>query len=158
MTAITSISAEHYDELATMVGELLDEIMQSIKQPVFNFDHAETMTRAKTLIAENKYWVFIAIDNNDDAIGFIALYESYALYAEGAYGTIPEIYVRPAYRSQNIGKELLDQAVVFSQQKNWTQLEVTTPPLPEFSRTLQFYRENNFQVVGGRKLKLKLTP
>jgi hypothetical protein len=58
---------------------------------------------------------------------------------------------------QNIGKELLEQAVVFAQQKNWTQLEVTTPPLPEFSRTLQFYRENNFQVVGGRKLKLKLT-
>jgi GNAT superfamily N-acetyltransferase len=156
MTAITSISTEHYDELAIMVGELQNEIMQLIKQPVFRFDLAETITRAKTLIAENKYWVFIAMDNNDDPIGFISLYESYALYAEGAYGTIPEIYVRPAYRSQNIGRELLDQAIVFAQQKHWKQLEVTTPPLPEFSRTLQFYRVNNFQVTGGRKLKLKI--
>ena len=32
-------------------------------------------------------------------------------------------------------------------------LEVTTPPLPEFERTLSFYETNNFEISGGRKLK-----
>ena len=156
MTAITYISAEHYDELAIMVGELLDEIMQATKEPAFTFHQDETLARIKILLKEDKYWVFIALDNNNVPIGFVSLYESYALYAEGAYGTLPELYVRANYRSQNIGKELLDKAIAFAQQKHWKRLEVTTPPIPEFSRTLQFYRENSFQITGGRKLKLTL--
>ncbi len=156
MADISSITSDHYDELAIMVGELLEEIMQLIKEPAFEFNHAETALRAKQLIESNKYWVFIALDNNNQPIGFISLYESYALYAEGAYGTIPELYVRPKFRSQNIGKELLDKAIELAQQKKWKQLEVTTPPIPEFARTLQFYREHNFQITGGRKLKLKI--
>ncbi|MCK5895431.1 MAG: GNAT family N-acetyltransferase [Cocleimonas sp.] len=139
-----------------MVGELLDEIMQATKEPAFTFHQDETLERIKILLKEDKYWVFIALDNNNVPIGFVSLYESYALYAEGAYGTLPELYVRANYRSQNIGKELLDKAIAFAQQKHWKRLEVTTPPIPEFSRTLQFYRENSFQITGGRKLKLTL--
>ncbi|MCK5810632.1 MAG: GNAT family N-acetyltransferase [Cocleimonas sp.] len=139
-----------------MVGELLDEIMQATKEPAFTFHQDETLKRIKILLKEDKYWVFIALDNNNVPIGFVSLYESYALYAEGAYGTLPELYVRANYRSQNIGKELLDKAIAFAQQKHWKRLEVTTPPIPEFSRTLQFYRENSFQITGGRKLKLTL--
>ena len=81
------------------------------------------------------------------------MYESYALYAEGAYGTIPELYVKPEYRSLNIGKLLLEKVKEFSMSKNWKRLEVTTPPLPEFNRTLSFYENNNFKIAGGRKLK-----
>ncbi len=156
MSVITKIAPDNYDDLAIMVGELLDEIMQLSNDPVFKFDQAETAKRAKALIEEDKYWVFIAMNSNNNAVGFVSLYESYALYAEGAYGTIPELYVRSAYRSQNIGKDLLDKAIDFSQQRGWKQLEVTTPPLPEFARTLQFYRENSFQITGGRKLRLKI--
>lgn len=156
MAIITRIEPEHYNEVSVMVGELLDEIIQLINEPVFHFDQEETQKRIKALTEAEKYWIFIAMDNNNDVVGFVSLYESYALYAEGVYGTIPEFYVRPAYRSQNIGKDLLDKAIDFSQQKNWNQLEVTTPPLPEFARTLQFYREHSFQITGGRKLKLEI--
>ena len=42
------------------------------------------------------YSVFIASDTSKNIdIGLAALYESHALYAEGAFGTIPEFYVRP---------------------------------------------------------------
>ncbi len=156
MSIITKIVPDNYDDLAIMVGELLDEIMQLTNDPVFKFDQTETAKRAKALIEENKYWVFIAMDNNNNPVGFVSLYESYALYTEGTYGTIPELYVRAPYRSQNIGKDLLEKAIDFSQQRGWKQLEVTTPPLPEFARTLQFYRENSFQIIGGRKLRLKI--
>ena len=154
---ITPISKEHYHELSVMVGELLNEIMNKINEKAFNFDEKETEKRAQALIEDEKYWVFLAKDTESGAlIGFVSLYESYALYTEGAYGTIPELYVRPDWRSKNIGKSLLNRATEYAQTKKWGRLEVTTPPLPEFKRTLKFYQENNFEISGGKKLKLRI--
>lgn len=140
------------DELSIMTGELLNEIMEKINIKAFNFDLEQTKQRAKDLISQNKYFAFIA-KNNDEYIGFVSMYESYALYSEGAYGTIPELYVRANYRSSGIGKELLKKVKEFAKEKNWKRLEVTTPPLPEFDRTLEFYQNNSFEISGGRKLK-----
>lgn len=139
-------------DLAILTGELLQEIMNKINIKVFNFNQDETQKRAEDLISKNLYFVFIAKDKNK-SIGFISMYESYALYTEGAYGTIPELYVRPEYRSLNIGKLLLKKAKEFASSKNWKRLEVTTPPLPQFDRTLSFYENNSFEISGGRKLK-----
>jgi len=139
-------------DLAILTGELLQEIMDKINIQVFNFNQDETQKRAEDLISKNLYFVFIAKDQ-DKSIGFISLYESYALYAEGSYGTIPELYVKPEYRSLSIGKELLKKAKEFASSKNWKRLEVTTPPLPQFDRTLFFYENNSFEISGGRKLK-----
>jgi hypothetical protein len=33
---------------------------------------------------------------------------------------------------------------------------VTTPPLPQFDRTLAFYAKQGFAITGGRKLKAVL--
>jgi len=151
---VIPISKDHYYDLSVMVGELLTEIMEAINEKAFNYDLHETETRAKDLIVKGIYWVFVAIDKETKRnVGFVSLYESYALYSEGAYGTIPELYVRPDFRSENIGKELLDRVIKFAAYKNWRRLEVTTPPLPQFDRTLQFYESNGFMVSGGRKLK-----
>ena len=139
-------------DLSIMTGELLQEIINKINIKAFNFNQDETRKRAEELISKELYFVFIAKDKNK-SIGFISIYESYALYAEGAYGTIPELYIKPEYRSLNIGKLLLEKAKEFSISKNWKRLEVTTPPLPQFDRTLSFYENNSFEIAGGRKLK-----
>lgn len=154
---INPIISSDYDDLTCMVGELLNEIMDKIKVKVFNYNAEETKTRAKELVSKEKYWIFIAEDIEiNEKVGFVALYESYALYAEGAYGTIPELYVRPKWRSQSIGKELLQAAVSFGKSKEWKRLEVTTPPLPQFDRILVFYQSNGFEISGGRKLKIDI--
>lgn len=139
-------------DLSMMTGELLYEIMDKINIKAFNFNKEETQKRAKDLMSRNLYFVLIAQDKNK-TVGFVSMYESYALYSEGAYGTIPELYVMPAYRSLNIGKLLLEKAKEFAISKSWKRLEVTTPPLPEFDRTLSFYENNSFEITGGRKLK-----
>ena len=74
-----------------MVGELLAEIMAAIGIQAFNFDLSETTKKLKDFLNREKYFVFIARDESGKPAGFIALYESYALYAEGAFGTIPEL-------------------------------------------------------------------
>lgn len=139
-----------------MVGELLAEIMYTTGLQVFNFALEETTVRLQDFINRENYFVFAAHAEHEPFIGFVALYESYALYAEGIFGTIPELYVRPAYRSSNVGQRLIAQAKSFGRSRGWKRLEVTTPPLPQFARTLAFYEREGFAVTGGRKLKVDL--
>ena len=89
-------------------------------------------------------------------LGFVALCEGYALYAEGAFGTIPEFYVRPEYCSMGVGGMLINKAKAFGAERKWQRLEVTTPPLPQFDDALRFYEREHFTVTGGRKLKVTL--
>jgi GNAT superfamily N-acetyltransferase len=143
-------------EVAVMVGELLAEIMNAIGVQAFNFDLTDTTARLKDFLSHEKYFVFVARSISLNPTGFIALYESYALYAEGVFGTIPELYVRPAYRKNKLGYHLVSQAKSFGASRGWTRLEVTTPPLPQFDRTLAFYEREGFAISGGRKLKVAL--
>jgi len=143
-------------EIAVMVGELLNEIMSAIGVNVFNFSLDETTVRLKDFIEREKYFVFVAQNENADPVGFITLFEGHALYAEGAFGTIPELFVRPAFRSRNVGLRLVEQAKAFGSSRGWKRLEVTTPPLPQFDKTLVFYEREAFEITGGRKLKLVL--
>jgi len=138
------------------VGKLLHEIMAAVSDKVFNFHQADTETRAGAWLRDGCYSVLLAREGNVP-IGFLALYQSYALYTEGIYGTIPEFYVRPVHRSKGVGAALLERARRLGQSRGWRRLEVTTPPLPEFDRTLAFYRHEGFSISGGRKLKLELS-
>ena len=88
--------------------------------------------------------------------GFIAVYESQALYAEGRFGILPELYVRPQYRSQGVGRRLVAGVKDYAAEEGWTRIEVTTPSLPQFERTLAFYEREGFAVSGGRKLRVLL--
>ena len=65
-------------------------------------------------------------------------------------------FVRPGFRSQNVGLGLVAQARHFGNSRAWTRLEVTTPPLPQFDKTLAFYEREGFEITGGRKLKVVL--
>lgn len=143
-------------DVALMVGELLREIMDAIGEQAFHFDLAETASRLTDFLDHENYFVFMAISGSGHPAGFIALYESYALYAEGAFGTIPELYTRPEYRSNGLGIRLVAEAKSFGASRGWTRFEVTTPPLPQFERTLAFYEREGFSITGGRKLKVSL--
>lgn len=143
--------------IAQMVGELLHEIMALIGAKAFGFEYEATEGRVRSWLRDGQYIVLLARDvAQSEPLGFLALYESYALYAEGAFGTIPELFVRPAYRSSGVGATLISEAQGLGQEKGWSRIEVTTPPLPQFDRTLAFYQQQGFSISGGRKLKIDL--
>lgn len=154
---ITLAQSSDADVIAAMVGELLHEIMAAVKDKAFGFHQGETATRARTWIKDGAYTVLLARQERvAEPVGFLTLYESYALYTEGKFGTIPEFYVSPAHRSKGVGSALLLEAKRTGQVRGWRRLEVTTPPLPEFDRTLAFYQRHGFSVSGGCKLKVAL--
>ena len=153
---IAAATAQDAPEVAVMVGELLAEIMSAIGEQAFNFDLAQTTSRLAEFLDQQKYFVFVARDDGGRPAGFLALYEGHALYAEGAFGTIAELYVRPDYRGHALGLRLVSEARALGAVRGWTRLEVTTPPLPQFDRTLAFYQREGFSISGGRKLKVAL--
>lgn len=156
MIQIEIAQPDDAEVISILVGELLDEIMLAVREKVFEFHQNETVVRARTWMTNGLYTVLLA-RAAAVPVGFLALYESYALYTEGVYGTIPELYVRPAYRSRGIGASLLAEAKRVGELRSWRRLEVTTPPLPQFDRTLAFYERHGFAISGGRKLKVELS-
>ncbi len=155
---IRPIQMHEFYPLSIMVGDLLNEIMEKIDRKVFNFNLKETEERARGLIKDGKYWIFVAEDSKlKEIVGFVSLYESYALYTEGSYGTMPELFVKSNWRSKSVGQELLMKVSEFAKEKGWRRIEVTTPPLPEFDRALSFYKNNGFEITGGRKLKVEIS-
>ncbi len=143
--------------LAALAGELLQEIMGVIREPVFRVDLEAMEARAAEWLEAGRSWVWLAREPaHDGVIGFVAAYEGHALYAEGPFGVISELFVRPAYRSQRVGEALVRAVRTFGVQRGWTRIEVMTPPLPQFDRTVEFYGKQGFVVTGGRKMKVAL--
>ncbi|HEM47102.1 MAG TPA: N-acetyltransferase [Alphaproteobacteria bacterium] len=144
---------EDATELASMVGELLGEIMERIAEPAFQFDVQATEQRLRDYLRGDAPYTVHVARAADGLCGFVGLCEAHALYAGGAYGTVTELYVRPAHRGEGVGRRLLDAVLAYGAARGWTRLEVTTPPLPAFDATLRFYQREGFAITGGRKLK-----
>jgi hypothetical protein len=82
--------------------------------------------------------------------------ETYALYCGGKIGLIQEFYVSATQRSLGVGDRLLNQVKEHGIQHRWSYIELCTPPLPEFDKTLSFYQLNGLKPVGGRKMRVSL--
>jgi GNAT superfamily N-acetyltransferase len=156
-TRIHTATTADSDTIAGMVVELLKEIMAQTGDRHFDADRPAIAFRCAQFIAGGIYTVLLArLAAGGSPLGCITLTEVHALYAGGAFGVIAELYVRPGFRSEGIGKALIMAAKDHGRERGWTRLEVTTPPLPQFERALQFYEAHGFEVTGGRKLKVQL--
>ncbi|MGR9106551.1 MAG: GNAT family N-acetyltransferase [Gammaproteobacteria bacterium] len=146
------------EDIVAMSRELLGEIMHKTGIQAFSCEYGNKDMARKVIewIGQEKYFAFMAKKGDGKPVGFISLYEGIAVYAEGVFGTIAELFVSPDFRSNGIGESLIEQAIAFGKFRGWGRLEVTTPPLSHFARTLDFYEKNGFAITGGRKLKIGL--
>ncbi|CAG7635800.1 GNAT family N-acetyltransferase [Paenibacillus allorhizosphaerae] len=136
---------------------LIAEITERTGAPTPLFSLSGTAEKCKSYLETGIYTVWMATDRlSGRAVGFLSLCESHALYADGAFGIIQEFYVEPEYRSRGVGARLLAAAQAYGKTCGWKRLEVVTPPLPFFQRTVLFYERNGFEKTGGAKLKAVL--
>ena len=144
--------------ITALTGALLEEIQAAIGEQVFRFDAGRNRARLEGALESGRCVVFLARAPHPEGepLGFLALCEAFALYAEGTFGLITELYVAPPHRSRGLGSALLAAAREHGHRQGWSRLEVTTPPLPAFARTLGFYEREGFAVSGGRKLRALL--
>ena len=104
---------------------------------------------ADLLVPGSGVWSFLAISDNE-VIGMINLNECSAIYAGGKFGEITELYVKPEFRSKNIGEKLISRAREFAKERGWEILEVGAPDVPRCQRTVNFYFKNGFSEIGPR--------
>jgi GNAT superfamily N-acetyltransferase len=152
MVTITEIDGSRAEDIARLAVCLTNEIIERTGIQHFDVDVPKAVRLCEQYLHNGHYTVFAAVDGAE-IVGFGALCESYSLYAEGAFGIIQEFYVQPHHRSSGVGRQLIDALVAEAKQRNWTRLELCTPPLPEFDRTVSFYQDNGFEITGGYKMK-----
>lgn len=142
-------------EVAKLAVCLTNEIIERTGIKHFDVDIPLAIELCKNYVSSGTYQVMAAFDE-DLIVGFGAICESHSLYAEGKFGIIQEFYVMPEYRSREVGSYLLKEIVKFAKEKGWKRLELCTPPIPEFNRTVAFYQSNGFEITGGYKMKYTL--
>jgi len=140
------IQPDDYADVADMLKQLYLELGEA----------AESVANANAalvgkMVAKGVTQIFKAVVANGDIVGVLTLTESQAIYAGGAYGLIDELYVSPNFRSQQVGRMLIEDAVRIGRQKGWLRISVTAPT-DNNSRPVAFYEANGFE-FSGPKLK-----
>lgn len=138
--------------VGTMAVALTEEISAELGAAHFDLDTQATIGLCRELLQEGRYAAFIAFAG-PEAVGFVGLSEGRALYANGMLITMQEFFVAPAWRSQAVGAALIGAAMRHARASGCKRVEVCTPPLPQFARSLAFYERHGFEVTGGRKLR-----
>ncbi|MBS4096964.1 MAG: GNAT family N-acetyltransferase [Sulfuricella sp.] len=155
-TTIALAGGEDAALVAGLTKSLLEEIMAATGTRHFAFDAGAVAGHFRDFLRRGGYAAYLA-RQGEETVGLVTLSETRALYAGGTFGIVTELYVRPDLRSGRIGERLLESAREHGKRAGWVRLEVTTPPLPEFERSLYFYQTHGFEIAGGRKLKALLS-
>lgn len=141
---------------AEIVGDLVIRLTREIclrtNVSHFDIDLEGTIKRCRELVKDGCCGAIIGFFSGK-AIAVSTFTESYALYAGGKVGIIPEFYVDPDFRSTGVGADLILKVKDYGRSNGWACIELCTPPLLEFGRTLQFYQKNGLVPVGGRKMR-----
>lgn len=135
------------DEADThVVSALLESLFEEVGHTLTANEIAEVFLH---IDSDDHHSTLLAISADEEAVGILTIAESLGLYAGGRIGVINELYVLPEYRSEGVGKLLLDAAKELAEQRGWTRLEVTTPG-EGYEKTLRFYEREGFVPIGPR--------
>lgn len=149
---LKTASADDAPAVAALVVALTAEITRKCDGVQLEDDLAATTQLCRAWLGDGRYAALLAwVDG--EAVGVLTFTESYALYAGGKICIIQECYVAPAFRAMGVGQALLEAARTSAEQRGCAALELCTPPLPEFQRSLEFYQQHAYKAVGGRKMR-----
>jgi GNAT superfamily N-acetyltransferase len=140
------------EQVAALVHRLLSEISDRAVVPAFGQGLPE-LTQTLRKMLEHGHYQALLVTNGGQLLGVATVAQSHALYAGGAIGVIQEFYVEPANRSTGLGAQMLSRIQALAARRGWHALELCTPPLPAFDRTLFFYSAHGFNPSGGRKMR-----
>lgn len=149
---VETLRGEAYDIAAPLVEKLLAELGEEGDETgVLNAEKIRKAWRESPVSA-----TIIARNEKNDIVGIVTIVECFAIYANGSYGVINEMFVTPEYRSQNVGAMLIDAVRSYGLKQGWERIDVTAPESDRWIRTREFYERKGFEFTGP-KLKLRLT-
>lgn len=88
------------------------------------------MTLSNDFIAERlanqESTIFMAVDDNGDARGFVQLYASFCSIDAGKILILHDLYVDESVRKQGVGKLLMDRATEFARESGVIRIDLLT--------------------------------
>jgi PhnO protein len=90
------------------------------------------------------HYLVAELPNTSELVGFVSCHIQYLLHHTGKVGEIQELFVKPAYRDQQIGKQLVRTLIELAEQQNLVNLEVTTNK--KRLDAIRFYERELFEV------------
>lgn len=134
---------------ARAAGELIAALLSELSGSEVMSD-AEATSIAKQVLEERSGPSGFIARVGNERIGVLMLEECNTVYAQGRFGEITELYVKPDFRARGVAGALMDRAVALATERGWSRLEVGAPPQPQWERSLKFYEQYGFSMVGPR--------
>jgi len=143
---VEQAGAEAFERVGRLTYALLVELF-----PEGGYECDTCVDSAKALLAGDEgVWAFLATTRDGRDVGVVTLNECAAIYASGRFGEISELYVTPDARSKQVGALLIEAATRFGRKRKWPFIEVGSPSVPTWQRTVDFYLKRGFEEIGPR--------
>jgi GNAT superfamily N-acetyltransferase len=143
--SIREIQADDFDQFKTKLLDFYVEIEHVIDDKNLELILHDFLKKGLIILSVD--------ENTKNIVGFISAIESNALYANGTFGVINELYIVPEFRSKKIGKKLIDFMIDVAKKRNWSRLELDTPEVEKSEKTINFYKNQGFVPIGYRMKK-----
>ena len=105
------------------VGELFDQYRQFYK---YDSNIIQSTNFIKSRIINNESKIFIAINNNNQAIGFVQLYETFGSLDLGKIIILYDLYVKKEFRKKNIGRKLMISSHKYAKEIKAKRIQLST--------------------------------
>ena len=132
--------------VANAVAELLVEL--GATPPDRDTMHAAT----RALLDDRDAGAILVAEAHEGLVGVLAASSQTAIHIPGRYMLIQDLWVHPAWRSNQVGAALVAALVELARQAGVTRLEVGLPrdSFAAIDATTAFYAHNGFQTHGPR--------
>jgi len=129
-------------EVVGLINELIIELGGA---PLPEIEATRTVA---SFIEESLDGAVVVAASNDELVAVCTLTYQPSIRTLGRYGIIQEMYVKPEFRSEKLGAELIEKANSIAENAGCPIVELSTPPSGE--RAENFYRRVGFSKVGVR--------
>jgi ribosomal protein S18 acetylase RimI-like enzyme len=126
------------------IGNLLSELIDRIEDQE-NIDLDNALINLKSLLHERNSYT-IAAESDNEIIGFINFTTRQSVLHSGPSGLIDELVVSEKYRTEGVGKKLVESAVNMCRSLGCVELEVSTETQNQTAQN--FYEHLGFKERG----------
>ena len=105
------------------VGELFDQYRQFYK---YDSNIIQSTNFIKSRIINNESKIIIAINDSNQAIGFVQLYETFGSLDLGKIIILYDLYVKKEFRKKNIGRKLMISSHKYAKEIKAKRIQLST--------------------------------
>ena len=147
---IRAATAEDAPAVAAAVEALLIEL--GGERPAT----AELEEAARAVAEGREAGALLIAEADGEIVGVCATSWQHAIHVPGRYGTIQDLWVHPEWRSQALGRDLVEALVELAGRLGIGRLEVGLPQegFAQLDATERFYLSNGFSPLGPRMRRL----